>query len=247
MRKLAAIFVVLVLMSCNGESVPDCFQNSGDIIEKSFAVEDFLAITVHERIEMIVKEAPLYTVTVQTGEYLMSDIDVVVDNGRLVLRNNNACNLSRDYGITKIIVTAPNLTEIRSSTGLPVRSEGALNYETLKLVSENYREDFYTSGVFELEVNASQLFFIMNGLSSSYISGATTHLNVFYASGDARFEGRHLLADHVTIYHRGTNDITVNPQESLKANLVSTGNVIAVNTPPVQDINEQYTGRVIFE
>ncbi|MBQ0768156.1 MAG: DUF2807 domain-containing protein [Bizionia sp.] len=247
MKKIAVILSFIFLVSCNGDNVPDCFQNSGDIIEQSFAVEDFSAITVFARIEMIIKEAPEYTVTVQTGEYLMGDIEVVVENERLLLRNNNACNLTRDYGLTKITVTAPNLTEIRSSTGLPVRSEGVLNYDSLKLVSEDYREEYHTDGIFELEVNASELFFTMNGLSSSFISGTTTNLDIYYAAGDSRFEGRHLIAENVTIYHRGTNDITVNPQQSLTANLVSTGDVISTNTPPALDVNEQYTGRVIFE
>ncbi|TYB78001.1 DUF2807 domain-containing protein [Bizionia gelidisalsuginis] len=247
MRKIAVILSLIFLVSCNGDNAPDCFQNSGDLIEQSFIVEDFSEITVFERIEMVVKEAPEYSVTVQTGEYLMSDIEVKVENGRLLLRNNNACNLTRDYGITKITVTAPNLTEIRSSTGLPVRSDGVLNYDTLKLISENYREEYHTSGIFELEVNTTQLSLTMNGLSSAFISGTSTSLNINYASGDSRFEGRFLVAENVTIYHRGTNDITVNPRQSLTANLVSTGDVISVNTPTTLDINEQYTGRVIFE
>lgn len=196
---------------------------------------------------MILKDAPEYSVTVQTGEYLMGDIDVTVENGRLLLKNNNACNLTRNYGMTKITVTAPNLTEIRSSTGLPIRSDGVLNYNSLKLISEDYKEEFHTNGIFELQVNTSELFLTMNGLSSSFISGTTTNLNIYYAAGDSRFEGRYLMADNVTIYHRGTNDITVNPQQSLTANLVSTGNVISANTPAILDINEQYTGRVIFD
>jgi len=247
MKKIAAILSLMFLISCNGDNVPDCFQNSGDIIEKSIVVEAFSAITVFERIEMIVKETPEYSVKIQTGEFLMSDIDVKVENGRLLLRNNNSCNLTRDYGITKITVTTPNLTEIRSSTGLPIRSAGVLNYETLRLVSEDYKEEYHTNGIFELEVNATQLFFTMNGLSSAFISGTTTNLNIYYAAGDSRFEGRNLVADNVTIYHRGTNDITVNPQLKLKANLVSTGNVISINTPPNIELQEQYTGRVIFE
>ena len=55
------------------------------------------------------------------------------------------------------------------------------------------------------------------------------------------------MAQNVTIYHRGSNDIIVNPQQELKANLVSTGNVSAVNTPPIIDVTEQFDGRVIFE
>ena len=76
MKKIAVILSLIFLVSCNGDNVPDCFQNSGDIIQKSFVVEGFSKITVFERIEMIIKDAPEYSVTVQTGEYLMSDIEV---------------------------------------------------------------------------------------------------------------------------------------------------------------------------
>ena len=55
------------------------------------------------------------------------------------------------------------------------------------------------------------------------------------------------MADNVTIYHRGSNDISVNPQLKLTANLLSTGNVISVTTPAVVQIQEQFDGRVIFE
>ena len=101
--------------------------------------------------------------------------------------------------------------------------------------------------MFDLEVSTINLSVTVNALSSMFIKGATENLNVNFVSGDARFESRFLIAQNVTIYHRGTNDITVNPQQSLNANLVSTGDVIVVNTPPIITVQEQYSGRVIFE
>jgi hypothetical protein len=179
----------------------------------------------------------------------MDDIDVVLVGNRLKLYDNNGCNITRDYGITKIYVEAPNVTEIRSSTRFPIRSEGVLNYPELNLLSEDFNatESGIRVGIFDLEVNSSVVRATVNGLSTIYLSGQTANLNISYVAGDARFEGRFLVADNVNIYHRGTNDITVNPQLKLKANLVSTGNVISVNTPADLDVQEQYIGRVIFE
>ena len=247
MKNLLYLLSVVVLFSCNSEDVPDCFQNSGAIITKEFTVTPFTKITVFENVEMIIKEAPNYKVTVSTGEYLMNDVEVNVEGNRLKLYDNNGCNLTRDYGITKIYVEAPNVDEIRSSTGLTIRSNGVLSYPTLKLLSEDDSGDFTRDGNFELEVNTTNLSVTVNALSSCFISGTTDQLTLFYASGDSRFEGRNLIAQEVNIFHRGTNDLTVNPQVKLKANLVSTGNVISVNTPPNLDIQEPYVGRVIFE
>ncbi|WAC01527.1 DUF2807 domain-containing protein [Lacinutrix neustonica] len=122
------ILSLIVLLACNNENTPDCFQNFGERITQTFEVEAFNKVTVFERIELIVKEGPSHEVVVETGEFLMDEIEVKVENGKLLLNNNNGCNLTRDYGITKIYITAPNLTEIRSSTGLQTSSKGVLNY-----------------------------------------------------------------------------------------------------------------------
>ena len=249
MKKIVVIISILFIVSCNSESAPDCFQNSGDVITKDFSVTAFSKITVFDNVELVLKEGPNHTVRVSTGAFLMDDIDVVLVGNRLKLYDNNGCNITRDYGITKIYVEAPNVTEIRSSTRFPIRSEGVLNYPELNLLSEDFNatESGIRVGIFDLEVNSSVVRATVNGLSTIYLSGQTANLNISYVAGDARFEGRFLVADNVNIFHRGTNDITVNPQLKLKANLVSTGNVISVNTPADLDVQEQYIGRVIFE
>lgn len=247
MKKIAYILIVLLFASCNSNNAPDCFKNSGDIIEKEFTVAPFTKITTFKNIELIVTEALMQTVKVSTGENLIDDITVTVENGRLLLEDNNGCNLTRNYESTKVYVTTPNLTEIRNSSQFPIRSNGILNYPDLSLISEDYSGDFYNNGIFNLQVNATSISIVINNTTTNYISGTTTNLRVSHASGDGRFEGRNLIADNVSIYHRGTNDITVNPQLKLTANLLSTGNVIAVNMPPVIEIQEQFDGRVIFE
>lgn len=247
MKKIIYILFVLALMSCNSENAPDCLQNAGDIIQKEFIVDDFTKITVFKNIELIVTEDATHSVLVETGEFLMGEIDVKVNMGRLSLTDNNGCNLTRDYGITKVYVNAPNLTEIRNSSQLTVRSNGVLNYNDLDLLSEDDSGDFYNVGIFDVVVNSINLKVVINNLTTTYISGTATNIRINHASGDGRFEGRDLEVDNVSIFHRGTNDIIVNPQVSLNAELVSTGNLIVTNTPPSVIVSELFDGRVIFE
>jgi hypothetical protein len=249
MKHLVSIIVAIVLLSCNGDNVPDCFQNSGANVQQEFVVETFDKITVYERIELIIKDEPTQKVVVESGEYLMNEVEVNVENGTIILKNNNACNLIRDYGITKVYESSSNLTEIRNSSGLTVSSDGVLNYSNLTLVSEDFNATYvtHTDGDFNLQVNCNRIDITFNNLSRVFISGFVNNLFIGFYSGDARFEGANLVAQNIDIFQRSSNDMIVNPQQSLTGEIRGTGDVISLNRPPIIDIEEFYTGKLIFE
>jgi len=249
MKKLGCIFLLILLFACNGENVPDCFQNAGDTMQQEFIVDAFDKITVFERIELIVTDDVTQSVRVETGEYLMNDIKISVDGGRLILKNENACNLTRNYGLTKVYVSSPNLIEIRNSSGLTVSSNGVLNYPSLTLVSEDFNAEgtYHTDGDYNMQVNCNSLTVITNNLSHMFISGTTTNLFIGFYSGDARFEGANLIAQNIEIFQRSSNDMIINPQQSLIGGIRSTGDVISLNEPPLVSVEEFYTGRLIFQ
>lgn len=248
MKNFVCLVVVVFLVSCNGENVPDCFQNSGYIVQQEFDVEYFDKITVFERIELVVKDDPVPKVVVETGKNLMNDIKVRVEDGRLILINNNACNLTRDYGITKVYVSSPNLTEIQNSSGLNVMSDGILNYANLRLISEdyNYPSVTHTDGDFNLKVNCNKINVVFNNLSNLFIEGSVNDLHLVFASGDSRFEGANLIVQNIDIFQRSSNDMIVNPQQSLKGEIRGTGDVISLNRPPIVEVEQFYTGKLIF-
>lgn len=249
MRYFVYILVSILLFSCNGENVPDCFQNSGSIVQQEIEVANFDKITVFERIELIISDEPIQKVVLETGEYLLNDIEIKVEAGRLILKNNNGCNLTRNYGITKVYVSSPNLTEIQNSSGLTIKSNGVLNYSNLKLLSEDFDSVgvTHTDGDFDLQVNSDEISLTFNNLSNVFISGSVNNLIIGFYSGDSRFEGRNLIAQHINISHRSSNDIIVNPQQSLKGIIRGTGDVISVNRPPIVEVELLYTGKLIFE
>ncbi|TRZ44388.1 head GIN domain-containing protein [Robertkochia solimangrovi] len=239
---------VLVLLSCDSEKAPDCLKTAGKTITEERLTESFSSILVNEGLRLVVRQQERYKVTVETGENLIADVDAKVVAGQLILSMNNTCNWVRDYGETIIYVDAPELTEIRSSTQFDVRSEGILRFESLTLLSENFQmPDYRTDGEFYLDVDVDRLSVTFNSLANAYISGQCEQLNLNFASGNSRFEGRDLEAASVNIYHRGSNDIIVNPINSLIGDLFGTGNVIVVSRPEVVEVQEHYRGRLIYE
>ena len=244
-----SILFYLLMISCNGENVPDCFRNEGNIVRDEVSVPVFETITVFENIELYLISGTEQKVEIETGEFLRKEVSAEVQDGRLVLRNRISCNFVRDYGITKIYVTTPDLREIRSSSGFPIRSVGTLSVTDITLISESFinPETETTDGSFELDLNAQSVRIVVNGISYFLLSGNTENLNITIAAGDSRIEAEALIAENVTVDHRGSNDIRVNPQQTLSGIIRGTGDVISFNRPAVISVEEIFRGRLLFE
>ena len=79
------------------------------------------------------------------------------------------------------------------------------------------------------------------------VKGKTNNLNVTFASGTSRFEGRNLIAQKVYVWNRSSNDIIINPIQEITGKISGTGNVICKSRPPKVNVVELYKGRLIFE
>jgi hypothetical protein len=247
MKKIIYIVISVLMIACNSEQAGDCFQTTGTIIQQEVSVSNFDKILVNRAIELIVKEGAEQKVIIETGKNLLNDVEAVVTDGKLILTDNNSCNYVRDYGVTKVYVTSPNITEIRSSTQYDVRSDGVLTYPTLTVLAEDYNNpDTFTNGNFKLQIDNVTFRLVFNNLSNCYISGKTDNLNITFAAGTSRFEGANLVAQNVTLWNRSSNDMIVNPQQSITGKISGTGNVISVTHPPIVEVQELYKGRLIF-
>lgn len=248
MKKLIYILVSIILLACDSEKASDCFQTEGTIIQQEVTVSAFNKILVNRDVELIVKDGEDYQVIIETGENLLNDVEAIVVDDELRLTNHNTCNYVREYGITKVYVTAPNISQIRNSSQFDVASGGILNYDEIKLISEDFNAtNSFTVGDFRLQIDSDELNVVSNNISSFYISGQVENLFVGFYSGVGRFEGESLIAQNVSVFHRGSNDMLVNPQQSLTGELRGTGNLISYNNPPTVEVEQFYIGELIFQ
>ena len=240
--------MAIFLAACNGDNAPDCFQNAGDTVRKTLDVPEFNKITVFENLNLVLKQGSEHKVEVESGEYLIGGINAQVEDGRLILRNDTSCNFVRKYGLTTVFVTAPNITEIRSSTGLLISSDGVLSYPSLALIAESFNnpETETTDGSFDLDLSTTQLNIVVNGIAYFKLRGSTENFSITVAAGDSRIEAAELLAQRVGVNHRGSNDILVNPQERISGVIRGTGDVICTQRPAEVEVEQLFNGRLIF-
>lgn len=239
---------ITLLLSCE-ENAPDCFQTAGDRISESVEVPVFDAITVFENIQLVVAQGPEQRVIIETGKNLRPEVSARVQDGVLILRDENNCNLFRDYGETIIRVTTPDLREIRSSTGWPITSSGILGFTNLRLISESFNnpETATTDGTFDLELDCQTIRVVVNGIASVKLRGEADLADLTVAAGDSRIDARNLRASTVRINHRGSNDMLVNPQQRIEGVIRGYGDVRSFFRPEEIAVAEQFRGRLLFE
>ena len=239
-----------VLSGCDSENAWDCFQDSGEIIQEEFHVDGFKKIIVWNRVKLYISEGPVQQVVVETGSNLLNEIRVRVEDSILKVSNRNSCNYVREYGLTKVYVISPNIEEIRNSSGLSVEGIGTISYNELELVSSDPEllGEFHKDGGFifdDLDVNILRV--NTNGLSRLYMKGKAFNAHFGAADGDVRIEAGELEVQNLFISHRSTNNLIVYPIQSIRGQIRGLGDVIAKNHPPIVDVEELFTGRLIFE
>lgn len=239
---------VFLLFSCNSDSATDCLQTAGTIKRIEVEVPNFEKITVFERLNLVLKQGETQKVEIESGENLLNEISARVEEDRLILTNNNTCNLFREYGISTVYVTMPNLIEIRSSTGGVVSSNGVLTFPELRLISESFIEPTTktTDGSFELALSNTTTRIIVNGIAYFKLWGTTETLDITIAAGDSRIEAQSLEAATITINHRGSNDVLIYPLNQLTGVIRGYGDVRAFNRPQMVAVEELFVGKLIF-
>ncbi|RFN59760.1 head GIN domain-containing protein [Marixanthomonas ophiurae] len=250
MKKLLYIKAIyLIMVSCNSENAPDCFQTVGDPVTEEFIVDDFSKIRIETDVALQLKQGTTQQVLIKAGENLLPDISVTIDGETLVIKNNNSCNLVRDYDNLQAIVTTPNVSEIRNASSRNVSGNGMLVFPKLTLISNTTSgaDDPRKSGDFYLNLRCEDFNVSANGQSVFYISGTTQQATLVFSDEFPRFEGENFLIDTLKIRQRSANKMVVNPVDRISGVIQGTGDVILVSRPLEIDVEELFTGRLIFQ
>jgi len=115
------------------------------------------------------------------------------------------------------------------------------------LVSDKNEDARYSIADFRMELDVQNFEVISNDFSNFFISGKASQALIGFYAGAGRFEGTGFLVDELRVFHRGSNKMIVNPVNSIRGEIVSNGDVIAKNRPESVDVEERFTGRLIFE
>ena len=250
MKKFVYLIFILAFVGCDSDNTNDCIQTAGNIVNYEVELEEFHEIFVYERVKLFIEQGEQQKVEIETGSNLRNDVSAIVEDGRLILRNDNSCNLFRDYEITKVYVTTPRLTWLQSSTGSAIESIGNLAFEEelwLRSLNQEKSLDIHTDGDFILDLDMDRLRITSDNVSNFFLTGRVDVMDVFFAAGDGLLEASALEVQDYDVFHRGTNRIIIKPLQSLKGDIYSYGDIISKSRPPSINVTEHFKGRLIFD
>ncbi len=246
---VCTLMLSIAFSGCNSEDAPECIQAPGEMVKKELFLDPFNRVVVYGKVKLFIEQGPDQKVRVEAGENLIGQISAEVKEGELSLRDHNTCDFFRTTYVPVVYVTVPNLNYIENAGNQMIEGVGELNFPQVTLLSNNYDKnpEVYTNGDFKFHLIADRIAVSGDDFSNFYLTGRTGYLLAQFWAGDGRLEARELIADSIRIFHRGTNKMILNPQQSLKGEIRSTGDVISVNRPPVVEVKSFYTGKLIFE
>ncbi len=248
MKKFSVLIMLFWLFNAC-EKPSDCIESSGAIITKEITVQPFKKIKVYRGIEVVITQGTEYKVAIVAGENFIDNVEVRQNGDQLIFKDDASCNWVRAYGTTKILVTTPTLEEVYSKTDRNISSNGVLTFPNIAFIAMDKDGDGESgagTGDFNLAVNNNYLYIANNNVSRFYLSGQTNLAEFNFYFGDGRIEAENLTAQNIKVFHRGSNDMTVKPIQSIIGTMNSTGNIILKNVPPVVDVAELYQGNVIY-
>ncbi|MDX1462635.1 MAG: head GIN domain-containing protein [Marinirhabdus sp.] len=240
---------MFVFFACDSEDVNDCVQSAGSMVAVPYELAPFEKIRIERNVSLTLEQGPTQKVILETGENLLPEVEVSVVDGVLVVRDNNGCNIFREFGITNVKVTTPDLLEIRNGSSFDVNGVGVLKFPNLRLISNTTGgfEGIRKSGDFKLEVVVESLQVDANGSSGFYISGSAETAVISFLDEVPRFEGPDLIINDLRIFQRSSNHMIVNPLQSIRGQIYGLGDVISLNRPKIVEVEELNSGRLLFQ
>jgi len=245
MKKILYILLLIITTSCGISE--DCFKGNGNTVTQTFSYDTFTKVKVYSGVGLVIKEGPEYEVKIVTSENIIDDIEITLQGDMLVVKDNSSCNLVRDYGLTTLYVTAPNLEEVHSKTEQDIRSEGVLHYGLFRLFSIGEDGDGSGTGDYYINLVSNGQFVIeSNTVTNFYINGTAGEMLLNFYFGDGRFNGENFEVETIKVYQRGSNDMIIKPIQRVEGQILSTGNVILKHIPSEIEVEELYTGKLVY-
>jgi hypothetical protein len=238
--------MLLLVTSCDSGDLGLCFDDSEAVAERIVEVGIFDKIIVRDNIQMILAEGP-QSIRIVTTKSIIDAVEVNVSEGVLTLIDENRCDLLEASEPTLVYVSAPDIRRIRNASQYEVSSEGVLSYESLILVSDENENSKYRIADFRLDLDVGGLEVVSNNFSNFFISGTAERALIGFYGGAGRFEGAAFFVGELNVFHRGSNVMIVHPINSIKGKIVSNGDIISKNRPEVIEVEELYTGKLIFD
>ena len=223
MKRLIILFIpalALLLARCSQDD-GICIGSTGKTITQDRPGLPYHYVEVNDNINLFLTQDSVYTgVKVEAGENLIDGILTEIDNGRLVLKNNNSCNWLRSFDVpVNVYLTFTSLDTLifRAAGNITCTNEWTNDSVCFDVIEGGGQIDL------KLNVFKSHLF-VRYGTVSVNVTG---HSEVTFVSskGYGPLHAEDLNSKFTYVYTFSPNDVFVNASVELGVEIGNIGNV----------------------
>jgi hypothetical protein len=217
---------MLVLLSCNKPSAPDCFKRIGKTITIERTLLPFDTLISDAPVELTIKTGNVYKAEITCGENLEQKVETNIRNRKLIVVNKNTCNFVRGYKhVIYVTITAPRYKFVVANTVGNIFTDENFAQDTLVMRTE--AGDLHIKGNFN-EVRTSS-----HGNGNVYFTGKTNNLQSYLYGTNYLYADKADIKDYVFIETISIADAFVKAPDggALEYNLWKSGSIIYTGNP----------------
>ena len=243
MKRSISLLIGLSLLigysGCNKEGV--CVSTTGKTVTESREVSPFNCIDIFDNINLILtQDSTKYGIVVEAGENLIAGISTEIDNGMLILKNNNSCNWLRSFEVpVNVYLTYSYLDTI------VFQASGNIECTNTWTADSIYVNIIEGAGDIDLDLHvARSTVHIRYGTVSVKMTGKSG-VTFISSKGYGPVHAEDLSSKFTYIYTFSPNDVFVYAQEELGVEIANIGNVYYKGKPKVIESNIYGGGKLM--
>jgi hypothetical protein len=226
MNKAVIIFFVLLAFSCKKGEEAGCFTPTGDIQKETRVLENFTKMTLYDNINVILVPGSENLAEVEAGENLIPGISTKIENGELIITNENRCNFTRSYKYkVNVRVTFNALKEITHYGAGKISNEDTIQQSYFRI------NQFSGAGDFDFTFDGDTLEAMLHtGAGNLYAKGKLNY-GYLYSAANSIFKCENLIVQNLHINNKTTGNFYVHAVAELIVEVRSSSTVYYKGNP----------------
>lgn len=230
-----------MLGSCKKGSLTDCKLTTGEITTEYRDIEIFNNILLKDNVNIILEKSDTSSVIVEAGANLLGGISTVVnDLGTLEIRNNNKCDWARDFSTPiNVYIKYNNIDTIEYRSIGSITTKDTLRTDTLLVrVMEG-------AGKIDITIDVVRLYCQIHYGTADIIMNGKCGLSFVYSASFGLVDLRDLETTIVYVTNRSSNNVFVNSNYTLGAEIASIGDIYYKGNPSNITFDRTGSGNLI--
>lgn len=223
---LLALFILLLLNSCEKNRIDDIFMSTGKETTITRDITgNFTKIRLEDGLDLVITTGKPYAITLTGGENVLEGVETTITDSCLTLVNKNKFNWVRSYDkrITAN-VSLPNLVYIEYESSGTISNTDTIRSDSLFVTA-------YGSGIINLMIDTRSSHLALTRGSVDFNIRGFSGVNYLFADGYGPFHCENLKTGYTFMHTKSTNDCYIRVDFHLEYIIDNIGNIYYKGKP----------------